>query len=61
MNLLQTLIDSGDYTPSEAKQSMREARAEMNELLQDGELDEAENICQTYWGLEPDYIMDLIG
>ena len=59
MNLLDTLIKMG-YTRDEAKNSIVMAREELEDLLAEGETEAAYDICMDYWGLEPDYLMDLM-
>jgi len=58
-SLLQTLLDMG-YTLEDATDQIAEAREVMNDYVEEGDFESAENICQEYWGLEPDYIMDLM-
>jgi len=54
------LIQRDGYTADEAQDYINEAKEELGELLKNGELEEAENICETYFGLEPDYIHELL-
>lgn len=44
----------------EADDAIKSARAELNAYLEDGDMDLAEDICQEYFGLEPDYIFELM-
>jgi len=39
---------------------IKEAKLTLQEYLENGELEYAEDICQELFGLEPDYIFDLI-
>ena len=37
-----------------------EAKEEFQACLDDGDMESAENICAEYFGLEPDYLLDLL-
>lgn len=60
-SLKDAIMKSDGLTEQEAQKQINEAREEMNELLAEGKTEEAYEICGDYFGLEPDYIMDLIG
>ena len=47
-------------TSAEADALIEEAQIEMDNLLAEGNLNAAERICEDWFGLEPDYIMELI-
>ena len=49
-----------DLTGSEADEQIAEAREAMQDYLDQGDMEQAENICEEYFGLEPDYIFDLM-
>jgi hypothetical protein len=36
------------------------AKEALHEYLADGDMESAENICEAFFGLEPDYIMELL-
>ena len=59
-SLKQTLIDRDNLTPNEADEEIMLAQDQMNEYLFEGDLNRAYNICQEYFGLEPDYLDDII-
>ena len=59
MTLKEILISRDELTASEADAQIEEARAEAMELIENGDLTEAYDICETYFGLEPDYLADL--
>ena len=44
----------------EADESIAKAREILNEYLEAGETAAAEDICAELFGLEPDYILDLL-
>lgn len=44
----------------EAEELISEARDQLQEYLEDGDLEAAENICEEFFGLEPDYLMELL-
>ena len=54
------LMRRDSITEKEADEQIRLAKEELQALLEDGCLEEAEDICQTHFGLEPDYIMELV-
>ena len=45
---------------SEADRQIAEAREVFDQYLHDGDIEEAMNICETIFGLEPDYVDQLI-
>lgn len=60
-NLKRTLMISEGLTAKEAEEKMAEAREQLNSYLADGDLIRAQDICEEFFGLEPDYLFDLIG
>ena len=54
----KVLMERDGITEQEAEDLIEEARAELQDRLETGEM--PYNICQEYFGLEPDYIMELI-
>ena len=52
------LMQRDGMTLQEARRLVREARAEALERLADGEM--PYDICEEYFGLEPDYIEELL-
>ena len=55
----EILIRRDGLTTEEADDLIQEATDDMNERLALGEM--PDDICQEYFGLEPDYLMELIG
>ena len=45
--------------PTDADDLIAQAQAEFDEHIINNELDLAENICQEWFGLEPDYVIEL--
>ncbi len=60
MSLQQALINKFDYTKAEADREIAEAREQLNKYATNGEILAAQDICEELWGLEPDYLMDLM-
>jgi hypothetical protein len=60
MGLRRILMERDGLTKEEAEREIDEARKLLREYLDEGQMEEAENICEEMWGLEPDYIMELI-
>ena len=56
-SIKQILIERDGMTPEDAESYIQEAIDELQELLADDNFEEAEDICATYFGLEPDYLM----
>ena len=59
-SLKQVLMVRDEITSAQADQLISEAREELVSLLEEGNMEEAENICYDYFGLEPDYLIELI-
>jgi hypothetical protein len=58
-SLKAVLIERDGLTENEAQESIQEAYSEAMELIEAGDFTEAMDICETYFGLEPDYLADL--
>ena len=54
------LIERDGLTEEEAKARINEARQQLHEYISRGEMHSAEDICSEYFGLEPDYLFELI-
>ncbi len=59
-DLKRVLMERDEITSDEADDLIKAAREELFELIDQGEIEEAENICEYHFGLEADYIMDLM-
>lgn len=58
--LIKILMDRDGMTEEEATDLINEAREALMNYLDEGDLLAADDICQEYFGLEPDYIEDLM-
>jgi len=58
--LKKVIMKKYDWDEQEADSSIDEARTALQEYLDDNDQESAYNICEEYFGLEPDYIMDLM-
>ena len=58
LNLIKVLMERDGLTKAEAEKQVREATQELNTRLAEGEL--PFDLCQELFGLEPDYLEDLI-
>lgn len=62
--MLQSIKDiimrRDEISADEADRQIEEARQAFNGYLGEGDMESAENICQEYFGLEPDYIIEFI-
>lgn len=59
-SLAQTLMRRDGLSPAEADSLISEAAAELNELLASGELPDATDFMADWFGLEPDFVMDVL-
>lgn len=59
-SIKEVLMRRDGMTASEAHDAIKEAKEDLQELIEDGLFMEAEDICRDHFGLEPDYIMDLL-
>lgn len=57
--LKQVLMDRDGLTAEDAENQIKQARAEAYEMIEQGDLMDAYDICETWFGLEPDYLDDL--
>jgi len=59
--IVEILMERDNMSKEDAEDLLNEARAEAQEVLEnDGGLYEIENILKDYFGLEPDYIFEII-
>jgi hypothetical protein len=54
------LMERDGLTEAEAQSQIDEAREALDRYIANGELCYAEDICSEYFGLEPDYIDELL-
>lgn len=59
-SIKQVLMRRDGLTSDEADEQIREAKEYLQELIEAGDYLEAHDICEEMFGLEPDYIMDLL-
>ena len=60
-DLKSVLMTRDGLSLEDAQACINDARETLNECLMDGNMDDAMDICMSEFGLEPDYLMDLIG
>ena len=58
MTLKQVLMERDEITEAEAEEQIAIARQEVHERLEDGDL--PYDICEELFGLEPDFLEELI-
>lgn len=58
--LKQTLMRRDGMTSEEADDAIQEAAVALQQYLAEGDMCSAEEVCAEYFGLEPDYIFDLM-
>ena len=60
-SIVKTLMKRDGISKSEAETLKRDAKAELEEILENGGgLEEAYDICYDYFGLEPDYLDEIM-
>lgn len=59
MKLRDALIAIG-FTEEDVDQEIQEAKDELMNMIEAGEFSEAYDYCGDRWGLEPDYLDDLV-
>ena len=57
----ETIMQRDGISAKHADELIAEAKLELQELLDNGNMAEAEDICATHFGLEPDYVLELVG
>lgn len=55
----EVLINRDEMTPRDADDLIAQAQAEFDSFLEQGDITSAEEICATWFGLEPDFLMEL--
>ena len=61
MNLIKkVLIERDGVSPEDAEAMIQQAREELDELLMQGDIEIARNVCEYWFGLELDYLDDLL-
>lgn len=58
--IAKVLMRRDKISLEEALDLIAEAKEMLHKYLENGQIDRAENICQEYFGLEPDYLMELL-
>jgi len=59
-NIKQVLMDRDGMSENDADNLIDEAIEQLNCYLSDGDISSAEDICAEYFGLEPDYLFELM-
>ena len=58
--LKQVIMRRDGYSSEEADELISEASEALQDYISRGDLEAAENICEEYFRLEPDYLMELL-
>lgn len=56
----QVLMRRDGMSSTDAEELISEAKDQLQEYLEDGDLEAAENICEEFFGLEPDFLVELL-
>jgi len=59
-NIKDILMRRDGITEEEANELIKDAKEQLQEYLDEGNTEAAYEICSDYFGLEPDYIMELL-
>ncbi len=59
-SLQEVLIERDGLTQEQADQAVQAARKQLNQLVEEGDIYSAYEICADKFGLEPDYLEDLM-
>lgn len=59
-SIKQTIMLRDGLSSYEADDLIEEAKSALGEYLMDGDMDAAEHVCEEFFGLEPDYLMELM-
>ena len=61
MNIKEVLMERDNLSENEAYEMILSAIPEFSEAIDNQDFDHAEDVLADYFGLEPDYITDLLG
>jgi len=61
MNIKQTIMNRDGITAEEADDLIDQAKQTLNSYIDEGNHGAAHDICEEFFGLEPDYIDELMG
>ena len=59
-SIKQVLMRRDNMAEEDADDLIESAKEALNEYLEYGDLDQAEDICAEFFGLEPDYLFELM-
>ena len=59
-SIKEIIMQRDSLSDKEAVKLIEEAREQMHRYLQQGDMDSAYHICEEYFGLEPDYLTQLM-
>ena len=60
MSIKQILMQRDGISAEEAEELIIEARDDMNYRMENGDIDGAYRVCEDHFGLEPDYLDELM-
>ena len=59
-SLKQTIMDRDGLTSEQADADIKQAKEAIQEYLEYGDTESAHEVCEEFFGLEPDYLLELI-
>ena len=59
-SIKEVLIERDGMTEKDADELIAEAREQLMQYIEDGDMIAADDICMDYFGLEPDYLMEIM-
>ena len=60
LSIVKVLMERDGLDKQEAEERVEEAREALESYIASGNLMDAEEVCSEYFGLEPDYIDELL-
>lgn len=60
LSIKKVLMERDEMTEAQAQAKIDEAKTILQGCIEDGDNEAAENICEEMFGLEPDYIIELL-
>ncbi len=59
-SIKEILMDRDGMSAEDAEDLIEDAKEQLLEYIDAGDFEGAENICEEYFGLEPDYISEIM-
>jgi hypothetical protein len=60
MSKVKEILIKQGYSPEEADRAIKDTQLEFDRLLEEGNLEDAYEVCSSMLGLEPDYLEEFM-